>query len=70
MAAPQRSHGPALTPDLTGPKGVLGLAALFLTAQPGACPIGQTGFKTQAETETWKVLARRTATPPELSLDR
>ncbi len=47
---PQRRHRPAL-PPIDGPKGVLGLAALFLTAQQGM-PDWANMFYDPGETET------------------
>ncbi|NPV75018.1 MAG: nitrite reductase [Anaerolineae bacterium] len=64
--------GPALTPDVTGPKGVLGLAAIIFNGTTRGMPDwGKQGFMTQAETETMaKFLLNEPPTPPELSLEQ
>ena len=64
--------GPALTPDVTGPKGVLGLAAIIFNGTNRGMPDwGKQGFLTKAETETMaKFLMAEPPTPPELSLEQ
>jgi len=62
--------GPGLTPDLTTPKGTLGLAAIIFNGTTGGMPDwGKQGFFTQEQTETMaKFLQVEPPTPPELSL--
>ncbi len=62
--------GPALTPDLTLPKGTLGLAAIIFNGTTRGMPEwGKQGILTQAETETMaKFLQNEPPAPPELSL--
>ena len=64
--------GPALTPDVTTPKGTLGLAAIIFNGTTGGMPDwGKQGFLTQAQTETMaKYLQIEPPTPPELSLEK
>jgi len=64
--------GPALTPDVTGPKGTIGLAAIIFNGTNRGMPDwGKQGFLTQAETETMaKFLQIEPPTPPELSLEQ
>ena len=64
--------GPGLTPDLTTPKGTLGLAAIIFNGTTGGMPDwGKQGFFTQAQTETMaKYLQVEPPTPPELSLEQ
>lgn len=64
--------GPGLTPDLTIPKGTLGLAAIIFNGTTGGMPDwGKQGFMTQAETETMaKFLQIEPPTPPEMSLEQ
>lgn len=62
--------GPGLTPDLTIPKGTLGLAAIIFNGTNGGMPDwGKQGFFTQEETDTMaKFLQVEPPTPPEFSL--
>lgn len=62
--------GPGLTPDLTVPKGTLGLAAIIFNGTTGGMPDwGKQGFMTHEQTETMaKFLQVEPPTPPELSL--
>ncbi len=62
--------GPALTPDLTQPKGTPGLAAIIFNGTTGGMPDwGKQGFLTQEQTESMaKFLQIDPPTPPELSL--
>jgi len=62
--------GPALTPDVTIPKGTIGLAAIIFNGTNGGMPDwGKQGTLTQAETEIMaKFLQNEPPTPPELSL--
>ncbi len=64
--------GPGLTPDLTVPKGTLGLAAIIFNGTNGGMPDwGKQGFFTQAETETMaKYLQIEPPTPPEFSMEQ
>jgi nitrite reductase (NO-forming)/hydroxylamine reductase len=64
--------GPALTPDVTIPKGVLGLAAIIFNGTTGGMPDwGKQGFFTTAETETMaEYLLIEPPMPPELSLEQ
>jgi nitrite reductase (NO-forming)/hydroxylamine reductase len=64
--------GPALTPDVTAPKGTLGLAAIIFNGTTGGMPDwGKQGFLTQAQTEIMaKYLQIEPPTPPELSLEK
>jgi nitrite reductase (NO-forming)/hydroxylamine reductase len=64
--------GPALTPDVTAPKGILGLAAIIFNGTTGGMPDwGKQGFLTQAETEIMaEYLLVEPPTPPELSLEQ
>jgi len=62
--------GPGLTPDLTIPKGTLGLAAIIFNGTTGGMPDwGVQGFMTQQETEVMaEYLQIEPPTPPEMSL--
>jgi nitrite reductase (NO-forming)/hydroxylamine reductase len=62
--------GPALTPDLTQPKGTVGLAAIIFNGTTRGMPgWGTQGILTQAETETMaSFLQNEPPAPPELSL--
>lgn len=64
--------GPGLTPDLTIPKGTVGLAAIIFNGTTGGMPDwGKQGFFTQAQTETMaKYLQIEPPTPPEMSLEQ
>jgi nitrite reductase (NO-forming)/hydroxylamine reductase len=64
--------GPALTPDLTLPKGTLGLAAIIFNGTTRGMPDwGKQGVLTQAETEIMaKFLQNEPPAPPELSLQQ
>jgi nitrite reductase (NO-forming)/hydroxylamine reductase len=64
--------GPALTPDLTAPKGTAGLAAIIFNGTPRGMPgWGTQEILTQAETETMaKFLQHEPPAPPELSLQQ
>lgn len=64
--------GPALTPDVTTPKGTLGLAAIIFNGTTGGMPDwGKQGFFTQEQTDTMaKYLQVEPPTPPELSLEQ
>ncbi len=64
--------GPALTPDLTTPKGTVGLAAIIFNGTTGGMPDwGKQGFLTQEQTETMaKYLQIEPPTPPEMSLEQ
>ncbi len=63
--------GPALTPDLTQPKGTLGLAAIIFSGTTRGMPEwGKQGILSQAETEIMaKFLQMEPPAPPELSLE-
>ncbi|MFZ5880383.1 MAG: cytochrome D1 domain-containing protein [Chloroflexota bacterium] len=62
--------GPSLTPDVTLPKGTLGLAAIIFNGTTRGMPDwGKQGILTQAETEIMaKFLQNEPPAPPELSL--
>jgi nitrite reductase (NO-forming) / hydroxylamine reductase len=62
--------GPGLTPDLTQPKGTIGLAAIIFNGTTRGMPDwGKQGFMTQAETEVMaKFLQNEPPAPPELPL--
>jgi len=62
--------GPALTPDVTRPKGALGIAAIIYNGTPRGMPDwGKQGVLTQAQTETMaKFLQMEPPAPPEMSL--
>jgi nitrite reductase (NO-forming) / hydroxylamine reductase len=62
--------GPALTTDLTQPKGTVGLAAIIFNGTSRGMPDwGKQGFFTQEQTETMaKFLQNEPPAPPELSL--
>jgi nitrite reductase (NO-forming)/hydroxylamine reductase len=62
--------GPGLTPDLTVPKGTLGLASIIFNGTTGGMPDwGKQGFFTQEQTEVMaKYLQNEPPAPPELSL--
>ncbi|MFH2039355.1 MAG: cytochrome D1 domain-containing protein [Chloroflexota bacterium] len=64
--------GPALTPNVTLPKGTIGLAAIIFNGTNRGMPDwGKQGFFTQAETETLaKFLQNDPPAPPELSLQQ
>ncbi|MBN1303470.1 MAG: c-type cytochrome [Anaerolineales bacterium] len=64
--------GPALTPDVTLPKGTTGLAAIIFNGTNRGMPDwGKQGFFTQAETETLaRFLQNDPPAPPELSLQQ
>lgn len=64
--------GPGLTPDLTSPKGTLGLAAIIFNGTTGGMPDwGKQGFLTQEQTELMaKFLQIEPPTPPEMSLEQ
>lgn len=64
--------GPALTPDLTQPKGTLGLAAIIFNGTTGGMPDwGRQGFFTSEQTEIMaRYLQMEPPTPPELSLSQ
>ncbi len=64
--------GPGLTPDLTLPKGTVGLAAIIFNGTTGGMPDwGKQGFMTQAQTETMaKYLQIEPPMPPEMSLEQ
>ena len=62
--------GPALTPDITLPKGTLALSSIIYNGTPRGMPDwGKQGFLTQEQTETMaKFLQNEPPAPPELSL--
>lgn len=62
--------GPALTTDLTQPKGTLALSAIIFNGTTRGMPDwGKQGFMTQAETDTMaKFLQNEPPSPPELSM--
>jgi len=62
--------GPALTPDITLPKGTLALSSIIFNGTPRGMPDwGKQGFLTQEQTETMaKFLQNEPPAPPELSL--
>jgi nitrite reductase (NO-forming) / hydroxylamine reductase len=64
--------GPALTPDITLPKGTTGLAAIIFNGTNRGMPDwGKQGELTQEQTETMaKFLQNEPPTPPELSLQQ
>ncbi len=64
--------GPALTPDVTLPKGTLALASIIFNGTTKGMPDwGKQGILTQAETETMaKFLQNEPPAPPELSLQQ
>ncbi len=64
--------GPGLTPDLTAPKGTVGLAAIIFNGTTGGMPDwGKQGFFTQAQTDVMaKYLQIEPPMPPELSLEQ
>ncbi len=64
--------GPGLTPDLTTPKGTLGLAAIIFNGTTGGMPDwGKQGFLTQKQTEIMaQYLQVEPPTPPEMSLEQ
>lgn len=64
--------GPALTPDVTLPKGTVGLAAIIFNGTTGGMPDwGKQGVLTQAETEVMaKFLQNEPPAPPEMSLEQ
>ena len=64
--------GPALTPDLTQPKGTLALAAIIFNGTPRGMPDwGNQGFMTKEETEIMaEYLQIEPPQPPEMSLDQ
>lgn len=64
--------GPALTPDLTLPKGTLALSSIIFNGTPKGMPDwGKQGFLTQPQTELMaKYLQNTPPTPPEMSLDQ
>lgn len=63
--------GPGLTPDLTVPKGTVGLATIIFNGTPRGMPDwGKQGFFTQEQTETLaRFLQIEPAQPPEFSLE-
>lgn len=64
--------GPALTPDVTLPKGTTALAAIIFNGTTGGMPDwGRQGTLTQAQTEIMaKFLQNEPPAPPELSLEQ
>ena len=64
--------GLGLTPDLTAPKGTLGLAAIIFNGTTGGMPDwGKQGFLTQEQTEIMaEYLQIEPPTPPEMSLEQ
>lgn len=64
--------GPALTPDVTQPKGTVGLAAIIFNGTTRGMPDwGKQGVFTQAQTETMaKYLQVEPPMPPEMSLQQ
>jgi nitrite reductase (NO-forming) / hydroxylamine reductase len=64
--------GPALTPDVTLPKGTVGLSAIIFNGTTRGMPDwGKQGVMTQAETETMaEFLQNEPPAPPELSLQQ
>ncbi|GER81024.1 MAG: hypothetical protein JETCAE02_02140 [Anaerolineaceae bacterium] len=64
--------GPALTPDMTLPKGTTGLAAIIFNGTNRGMPDwGKQGILTQEQTETMaKFLQHEPPAPPELSLQQ
>ena len=64
--------GPALTPDVTLPKGTIGLATIIFNGTNGGMPDwGKQGVLTQEQTEIMaKFLQNEPPTPPELSLQQ
>jgi len=62
--------GPGLTPDLTVPKGTLGLAAIIFNGTTGGMPDwGVQGFMTRQQTEVMaEFLQIEPPTPPEMSM--
>ncbi len=64
--------GPALTPDLTLPKGTVALSAIIFNGTPKGMPDwGKQGILTQAQTEAMaKYLQNEPPAPPEMSLEQ
>ncbi|MGB9898274.1 cytochrome D1 domain-containing protein, partial [Thermanaerothrix sp.] len=64
--------GPALTPDVTQPKGTLALATIIFNGTPRGMPDwGKQGFFTPEQTEIMaKFLQMEPPSPPEMSLDQ
>ena len=64
--------GPALTPDVTLPKGTVGLAAIIFNGTTGGMPDwGKQGVLTQEQTEIMaKFLQNEPPAPPEMSLEQ
>lgn len=64
--------GPALTPDLTLPKGTVGLSAIIFNGTPRGMPDwGKQGMLTEDETELMaKFIQNEPPQPPEMSMDQ